>query len=240
MNYINNLVIIFGLSLSLSFSTVYADENNYGDSEQCRNGLWNGKFSYVESQIQLVKAIGKPRTYFLTDSLAVEGCPEKGEKCHSRAYVIPGDELLILKTMPGYICAVFPKKTDGAAGWVAEDQVSLISEKAITKPLLEVWSGRWSYWDNEINLNIEGNDLKGSGNAYWPGKETKPYNIGEFTGTTKPNANHATFSTDYDYGGSEGPCTVNMTLVGDYLVVSDNSGCGGNNVRFDGIYKRAN
>ncbi len=36
----------------------------------------------------------------------------------------------------------------------------------------------------------------------------------------------------------EDSCTVHAQLLGDVLVVSDNSECGGMNVRFDGVYRR--
>ncbi|MCA1633634.1 MAG: hypothetical protein LC802_07935 [Acidobacteria bacterium] len=36
----------------------------------------------------------------------------------------------------------------------------------------------------------------------------------------------------------EDSCRVTLRLVGDYLVASDNSECGGMNVRFDGVYRR--
>jgi hypothetical protein len=36
----------------------------------------------------------------------------------------------------------------------------------------------------------------------------------------------------------EEDCRVALKLVGDFLIVSDNSQCGGANVRFNGVYRR--
>ena len=38
---------------------------------------------------------------------------------------------------------------------------------------------------------------------------------------------------------SEHSCKVEFSLVGDTLIASDNGLCGGANVRFDGVYRRA-
>jgi len=36
----------------------------------------------------------------------------------------------------------------------------------------------------------------------------------------------------------EDTCTVHAQLLGDVLIVADNSECGGMNVRFNGVYRR--
>jgi hypothetical protein len=53
---------------------------------------------------------------------------------------------------------------------------------------------------------------------------------GVVNGSARPEGNVLVVEDDI--------CRATLRLVGDYLVVSDNSDCGGMNVRFDGVYRR--
>ena len=238
MNFNRIISILFGVSMFFISDAVSAFGNNANDARQCRYDLWFGKFSSIEGQIQLAKVIAKPRSYFLADAETLEGCPENGLKCRSKSIVNHGSEVLIFKTKPGFVCAIYPTKSGRATGWLPDTQIAINKDFSLLKPTLEAWKGHWYSGDNQIKLAISDNALKASGNAYWPKKGLETSQDGEFTGEAVPVANHLVLATDADYGGNEEPCKLNMNLVGNFLVVTDNSNCGGRNVRFDGIYKR--
>ncbi|MNI57350.1 hypothetical protein D3C73_1124050 [compost metagenome] len=75
------------------------------------------------------------------------------------------------------------------------------------------------------------------GDAYWPSANPTPAqrpggpNIGAVSAQAVPRGAQVDFVED--------TCTVHAQLLGDVLIAADNSECGGMNVRFNGVYRRA-
>jgi hypothetical protein len=193
----------------------------------CRNGY----FPSEQSQIGLAHAIGSPRTYFLWDGGVSPGCPEKGAGCRNRSNVSPGQEVLTSKSRNGFVCAFFPDRSGGAAGWVPESE--LAAEPVNATPALRAWTGKWLDSDNWITIKLDGASLAAQGGASYRGRTS--VNFGAVESAAIPQGNHVSFSE----GADEKSCHVKATLAGKYLVVSDDEHCGGMNVRFDGVYQRA-
>jgi hypothetical protein len=224
------LAVVVPLLLLLATNAFAFDAADF-DLRACRNGF----FPSEQKDIRLMRVSRMPNAYFFGDD-AGRGCPEKGDICRTRLSVVYGKEVLVNKRRSGFLCAYFPVDNgDGNAGWISEQD--LVSEPSPdSNPPLKGWAGRWMRGDDVIKLRLSGKSLAGHGNAYWPAKNVFPENLGGFDAESRPIGDHAEFVED---AGDSSGCKVTMTLVGTYLVVSDNHVCGGMNVTFDGIYSRA-
>lgn len=198
------------------------------DDRMCRNGL----FADDDVAFSLARVGGSERLYFQDDSA---GCPARGEAvCRQKAYVVPGDVLVLGKRLGMFRCAFYPNKVGGSAGWIAQDRVEDIPVES--SPSLARWSGAWVDGDDRIHITVKGAVLHAQGEAWWPSKHPLPTEVpgganeGSFEGSSAPDRNVAIFT--------DGVCKVRATLVNALLVVSDNRACGGMNVRFAGIYRR--
>jgi hypothetical protein len=193
----------------------------------------NGGFP-AEKAIGLAKVIGADRLVFLKDS---DGCPSEAASCRQRAYVVGGDELLTGRGAGAYVCAFFPSRGGGSAGWVRRARLAPLPVDASPPP--SAWAGHWADGDDTISLTVKGGALVADGNAYWPSAHPSPAqfpggpNLGDLSGTARPTGNRVVFA-DSDPQA----CSATLSLVGGLLVVSDNGACGGANVSFGGVYRR--
>jgi len=194
----------------------------------------NGGFPSEEKTIGLAQVVGADRLNFLTDT---DGCPGEDVRCRQRAYVVGGDVLLTGRGHGPYVCAFFPNRGGGSAGWVRRDRLTPLP--VAPSPPLADWVGHWANGDDTIDLTAQDGALDAAGEAYWPSANPplseRPGgpNLGDLTGTARPKGNRVVFA-DPDPQA----CAASLTLVGSLLVVSDNNACGGMNVSFSGVYRR--
>ncbi|PWK87780.1 hypothetical protein [Fulvimonas soli] len=197
------------------------------DGGSCRNGA----FASMQDGFALAKVAGAGRLYFLGD---MDGCPRDERACHAGGYVVPGDTVLTGRALGAFRCAFYPNDAGGSAGWVRADRLQPQPVPAAPPP--HAWLGKWKDGDNALVLRREGGMLAAKGEAYWPSADPPQEqfpggpNVGGLEGKAAPAGNRAVFV--------DGECRVTATLVGSLLVVADNGGCGGMNVRFDGVYRR--
>jgi hypothetical protein len=197
------------------------------DDGTCRNGL----FPEAPGPFRAARVSGTDRLYLLED---MHGCPNETPACRQRTYVLARDMVLIGRAKGAYVCAFFPNRGGGSAGWVRRDRVDPLPPEPTTAPA--AWTGAWKDGDNTIDLKAKGTTLVASGDAYWPSANPplslRPGgpNVGEFGGTSRPIGGIATFKED--------DCIVKLERVGPWLLASDNKMCGGNNVSFTGVYGR--
>jgi len=215
---------IFLLALLLPVSVLASD---LADDGSCRNGA----FPSAQSDFAVAKVVGTQRLYLLGD---MDGCPAKGEPaCRQRSYVVSGDTVVTGRDLGPYRCAFFPNKVGGSAGWVERSKLQPVVRLT---PTLQGWAGDWKDGDNGLSISVRGSQIHVEGDAYWPSAnptpEQRPYgpNLGQVEAQATPRGSQVDFVED--------SCTVHAQLLGDVLVVSDNSECGGMNVRFDGVYRR--
>ncbi|KQQ78352.1 hypothetical protein ASF73_05785 [Xanthomonas sp. Leaf131] len=201
-----------------------------GDDEAttCRNGL----FTSSTAGFSIAK-VAVPRLYLLNDS---DGCPDKGDAaCRRGTYVVKGDALVLAQRHGAYVCALYPSKGAGSAGWVA--QASLQPLPSASTPTSQAWNGRWHNGDNQLQLTANGDgSVTVNGDAYWPSANPTPEQVpggphfGAVTARGTPEGNRVDVNED--------DCNVRLQLLGDLLVVADNLQCGGANVSFGGVYRR--
>jgi hypothetical protein len=148
------------------------------------------------------------------------------------AKLAAGDAVTPYHTDGDWTCAYLQQKDGAGPGWVKNDAIREV--KADPAPPLEAWFGKWGHGDDEIRITaVKGiAQLHLAGDAVWQGGAGVAH-TGDFEGDAVPAGNHLHFVED-------GPdsCTVDLTLIGKYLVADDNQMCGGMNVRFWGIWKR--
>mgnify|MGYP000885066726 FL=1 len=220
-------MLLRSLFLLAMLSPLAAAASDLADGGSCRNGL----FPSAQSGFALARVVGTQRLYLLGD---MDGCPAKGEPaCRQRSYVVSGDTVVTGRDLGAYRCAFYPNKVGGSAGWVDRSKLQPLP---VATPSLQDWAGDWKDGDNGLRISVRGGQLHVEGDAYWPSAnptpEQRPYgpNMGQVEAQATPRGSQVDFVED--------SCTVHAQVLGDVLVVSDNSECGGMNVRFDGVYRK--
>jgi hypothetical protein len=197
------------------------------DDGTCRNGL----FGDQNSEFGAAHVIGSGRLHFLED---MDGCPNATAACRQRAFVVPGDRLVTGRSKQGYVCAYFPNRGGGTAGWVEKSRLRI--DAINPRPPLTAWRGTWADGDNHISFSIRRGALVVDGEAFWPSAnpslKDRPGgpNLGNVGGPLEVAGNSA----------REPECDVHFVLLGDVVVASDQSRqCDGANVSFSGVYTRS-
>jgi hypothetical protein len=199
----------------------------------CRNGL----FPSEQTSLKLVTPNDKIiNLYFYDDSV---NCPDNEQLCKTKSYVVTGDELIINKVSGEWACAWYNGKKSETVGWVRSDSIQLLP--APKSPEMNDWVGKWQMYNddgNEIYIRSKGDKLSVEGKAVWLGimldDGNRVVHLGDLDGEIVPVNSHAKLAESND----EYACIANFTLLGKYLIVTDNSKCGGMNVRFDGVYTK--
>ncbi|MBX7055899.1 MAG: hypothetical protein K1X36_13175 [Pyrinomonadaceae bacterium] len=223
--------LVLAAILTASFSAAQAQTPGNPDN-WCRNGAFptdsqDFKIGKVKSGAKAAKKV-----YFYNDY--AEDCPTN-ESCREKSYVVPGNEVIVSRVYKSFACSWYvPVKGIGTTGWIrlADLDINDVNKK----PPVTAWLGDWEFAENSISFTR--NKLPGylnvKGEAFWRGSVDNVH-IGELDGREKPVGNIINFgSSDTD----EYACKATIRLIGNFLVVDDNSNCGGVNVRFDGVYRR--
>lgn len=192
----------------------------------CRNGL----FSSDEAEFGLAKIGGNwtARIHFYKDD---DDCPTDTVKCETKSYLITGDQVLVSRKYGKWVCAWYqPQKGSETVGWLLADK--LIMSEAPAQPALASWIGLWKYGKKSLDIRRDGKTglLKVKGYAIWEGVGANVH-VGGVEAVAQPQGKELLLV--------EEECQVSLKLVGDYLVATDNSECGGVNVRFSGVFRKA-
>lgn len=204
---------------------------NAADDMSCRNG----GFPSEQSTFGQGKVIGSGHLDLLSD---MDGCPSSTKKCNGFGYVLPGDVVITGRSDGAYVCAFYPNRVGGSAGWVEKSRLSLMPVD--TKPALKDWAGAWKDGDNELHVSLSRGQLHVKGDAYWPSANPSQQdapggpNIGSVDASAQPDGNKLQLAE----GSDTYSCKVTATLLGTRLIVDDNNNCGGMNVTFRGVYQR--
>jgi hypothetical protein len=205
-----------------------------------------------QSNVALARVVASEvRVNFIAGrSERTPACPSTERGCRLRAYLVPGDEVLVDTADGPYVCAFF--KSQGGTetrGWLPRAAVQITPPEPVP---LRQWDGKWRR-DREAQIVIKStqNELDVSGNAMWGSYDPQrvkrgAVHVGELSGKGKPRGqtlalgwdpDRSTFSRPEDKAPDD--CAAKLELYGRYLVVEDNGGCGGLNVSFTGTYVRA-
>lgn len=214
------------LLLCVSATTRAQDADEY-PANWCRTGL----FAADKSGFKMAKVSGNwtARIHFLNDD---DGCPSSEVKCETKSYLVTGDQVLVSRKFGSWVCSWYqPKKGGETVGWLQTDKLVMLPSTAAS-PALESWVGRWKYGKNsfDIQRDVKTGVLKVNGYAVWEGLNDNAH-VGGIETAAQPQGNQLDLV--------EEECRVSLKLIGDYIVANDNNGCGGVNVRLNGVYTRA-
>lgn len=217
-------VVLSALLMCVATSTM-AQEVDDIPANWCRDGL----FASDKAEFKLAKVGGNwtARIHFWNDD---DGCPSQKVKCETKRYLITGDEVLVSRTYGQWICGWYqPQKGSETVGWLQADK--LVMAPSSPRPALESWIGLWKYAGKSLDIRRDGKSgfLKVKGYAIWQGIGAN-VRVGGVEAASQPQGNELVLVED--------ECQVSLKLVGDYLVANDNSGCGGVNVRLNGVFRR--
>jgi hypothetical protein len=177
-------------------------------------------------------------------------------ECRMKAFVVPGDLVLIDQVFDTLACAVFVNaKGNATYGLLPNDRLYASSKPISNAP--DSFIGEWVR--TEASIAVTGLDdgklgFRGSATfgALDPDRvERGAVNLGAFSFAhtqETTDIGDVIASTEEDSKtlvdakpakpGEAGECTVRLSVRGPYLAVLDNGGCGGLNVSFTGVYRR--
>lgn len=221
---------VFGVALIL----VCYSASLFGQTPEVENWCRAGLFTQESADFRIAEATGKKNDNIFFYNDFETDCPGK-ESCRGKAYVVPGDRLIVSRSFGDFGCAWFePAEGLPRIGWIK--LASLKFSNTLTKAPLTAWLGEWRYADNSIKFthNKLAGFLNVTGDALWRGAGDNVH-IGELDERVEPNGNTLKVgATETD----EFACKVTMQLIGEFLVADDNMRCGGANVTFSGVYRR--
>ncbi|MDQ3803699.1 MAG: hypothetical protein M3416_07705 [Acidobacteriota bacterium] len=192
----------------------------------CRNGAFPGDSDHF--RLARVKGARGERAYFYNDT--PDDCPKPDAKCRDKAYLVPGDEVIVSRAHGEWACSWYqPRRGPERVGWIEAARLDI--RAAQPRPLLSRWVGEWEFYRNSLHIrrDARADRLAVEGQAYWQGLGDNVH-VGEVAGSVAPAGNTLTLEDD--------TCRVRLHLVGPYLVADDNGQCGGVNVTFDGVYRK--
>lgn len=213
-------VILFG---GIVFGQIDGNPENW-----CRQGFFTR--DSVEFSLGTVKGSKGNRAYFYSDDK--DDCPGSAS-CRQKAYLIPGNEVVVNRTRSGYACAWYsPLKGQATIGWIKETDLNI---SKLNPGSYRAWLGEWIFAKNGIEFteNKLAGFLNVTGDATWQGLGDNVH-VGSIDGRYQPKNG----LIEYSDGDDEYDCKLTMRLLGKYLIVADNLHCGGVNVSFSGIYRK--
>lgn len=186
----------------------------------------------VNFRVFKAKGSGNQRIYFVKEEA---GCPSHSTGCRQKSYLVPGDEVVVERKYKDWTCSWF-QNPQGAmtTGWLP---TASLRPLAATSPSWQSWLGTWKqgkYNEIKISKGPQSGVLKVTGSALWQGLGDNVH-TGEFNAQATPQG----LTLRVRDGNDTYSCEVNLRLNHQYLLVKDNSNCGGMNVRFMGGYRKS-
>ncbi len=207
-----------------STSLVYGENDN--PASWCRSGHFPG----LSNEYQLGLINKKTRFIYDDDSKVENACPSEDLKqCPARKFIKAKTSVVVSKPFKDYYCVYNPRNSSSA--WVHKNSLDIVQPKGITA---SSWIGHWMDGQNTLNITQDASGLKVSGTAVWIGNvEDGSVHTGELDFVAQPLGNKLILPAS-----EQGDCSAELIHLEKYLVVRDNSNCGGMNVRFNGVYRR--
>jgi hypothetical protein len=228
-------------SLPVIFFICFAVAAHAGpvDCEQKQNKVALARVVTTEARLNFIAGRGE-RT---------PACPSAESVCRLKAYLVPGDEVLVDATDGPYVCTFF--KSQGGTetrGWLPCAALQIVPPEPASA---RQWDGKWERdREAQIVIKFHQDEVEVSGNAIWGSYDPQrvkrgAIHVGELSGKGRPRGQTLAIGYDPDRSGfprakDEAPdsCAAKLELYGRYLVVEDNGECGGMNVSFTGTYVR--
>ncbi len=170
---------------------------------------------------------------------AGDGCPEAGDGCAAKGYLVSGDTVVAAQARGAFRCVAFAGPGGQTTGWVRQDVLALADS-----PPAGDWSGSWARVRGSATLKIVRHGAQYVADMLATAHAADPDNVrtGVASGVLAIDGAKAALRSG---GPDEGDiCTVELRRVGPFLVANDggtpdaNSACDGMGVTLNGIYRR--
>jgi len=142
----------------------------------------------------------------------------------------PGDPVVMNRSEGDWTCGYLVARDGAAQGWIRSNHIRPIP--ADPNPPVTAFIGTWLQESNRMRIRASktAGSLELTGEASWHGRRGS-VNTGEVSAVSAPQGNKLHFQDD--------ACRIDLALLGRFILANDNNMCGGANVRFWGIWKRA-
>jgi hypothetical protein len=142
----------------------------------------------------------------------------------------PGSPVLVYRKKGEWTCGYGVDRHGAAPAWFRTRDLRPLEFTAA--PPIGAWYGVWKSGGDRVVISASrnGEQLNLVGNAIWQGANGNEH-FGNAKGNAIPGGNRLHVV--------DGECVIDLTLAGKYILSDDNQGCGGMNVSFSGIWKRA-
>ena len=226
---------ILGLLLAVFFAGPVSAYDAH-DPNNCNGVEWDDNRALVVSKIMA------PRVNFIKspydDDFKAAACPAAIKGCQKESYLVTGDLVLVGKTRGDFTCVDYQsplaKNQTWIRGWLPSTALTPIAP--MTSPTTSDWTGTWYHPGGPIEIKSgDGGKLHVEGGMTLP-TPSGDFQNGDFKAQVAPQ-NTLAFTDEGAYGDG---CHVRMQRIGPWLLVEDNSGCGGSGVTFTGLYRLKN
>ncbi len=196
---------------------------------KCQN--WSFPKEISEFKMATVQGASGSKVHFYDESVS---CPDvNNHQCQKKAYLIPGDQVIVSKQDRDFACVWYePSKMDAneTVGWLPVSSLKIQEQN----PVFDVTGllGDWKDGQNTVSIKTTVNQ----GQYLLTGEAVlvvNPENIrtGNVSGFIEPVGRSIQIT--------DAACIWRAFAVGSFLVVSDNMECGGAYVTFTGVYKQS-
>jgi hypothetical protein len=187
-------------------------------------------------------AADAPRVDFVRNGDVNLRCPSVERGCRDKAFLVARDLVVIGRRLDEFVCVDYWTAKSTRSGWLPA--IALSPAKVSVNPA--DWSGDWKRVEAEIKISTNAGKLQAEGHATYgalnPDRVKRgAVNLGEFSGPVVLAEGQGTFADkDVDGNKPDSPgCRIRMARAEKSLFVQDNGQCGGMNVSFTGLYRRA-
>jgi hypothetical protein len=224
------LVMTYGAVIA---TPTYAWEKQWNEAPAVEDSCSTYDARYSEAPLFRISGKSKDeRVYFFSKKIFCDGgdstCPAR-----MKAYLVDGDVVFAGPEDKNFRCVYYgTRKGAIIPGFISADHlVPYPEDDEVTQDFLV---GTWTYEGNrKIVIAAAGkNKVRASGEAGWPGLGEQARHTGSFKAVASVVAGKEITLRE---GPNQYDCRVDLLRRGPYLVATDNTYCGGLNVRFSGI-----
>ncbi|MCI4679307.1 hypothetical protein K9U39_10625 [Rhodoblastus acidophilus] len=163
-------------------------------------------------------------------------CPSAAAACQEKAYLVPGDLVAVGAKRGEFTCVAYDNGKGDRGGWLPSSAI----EPAPVETSPESWTGHWKRVEADITIENAKNGLQAQGEATFGALDPErvkrgAVNLGSFSGPLVLKNGQGTVVDSDSVSG----CDLRMVRAGAFLFVRDNMQCGGMNVSFSGMYRKA-
>jgi hypothetical protein len=176
------------------------------------------------------------KVFFRKNGERDNACPSAAPQCQDKAYLAPGDLVVLGARSGDFVCVDYDNGKGDRGGWLPS---AAIEPAPLDKDPAK-WVGDWKRVEADITIAQAKDGLKASGEATFGSLDPErvkrgAVNLGSFSGPLTLKDGHGRIVDEDPISG----CNLKLARSGDDLFVRDNNACGGMNVSFSGLYKKA-